>query len=97
MFCLQNNKGVFFTKGTTEDVLMHVSCHLVLAVNKTNCCPIRVTLLNATAPGIVPKGSSVEHVLDEILYSLSFLSLLTNLCLVMSVDFIYLYIYFFLS
>lgn len=36
-------KVFFFTKGTTEDVLMHVSCHLALAVNKSDCCLIRVT------------------------------------------------------
>lgn len=50
MFCLQNNKGVCFTKGTTEDVLMHVSCHLVFAVNKSDCCLIRVTPSECDSP-----------------------------------------------
>lgn len=57
MFCLQNNKGVFFTKGTTEDVFMPVSCRCVLAVNKTNCCLIRVTPSECDSP----RYSSLMH------------------------------------
>lgn len=79
MFCLQNNKGVFFTKGATEDVLMHVARHLTPAVNKSDCCLIRVTPSVMRQPQVwLPYEPSVEHVLDEIPSSLSFTALLMN-------------------
>lgn len=79
MFCLQNNKGVFFTKGATEDVLMHVARHLALAVNKSDCCLIRVTPSEMRQPQVwLPYEPSVEHVLDEMPSSLSFTALLMN-------------------
>lgn len=50
MFCLQNNKGVSFTKAITENVLKYFFCHLVLVVNKNNCCLIRVTPSKRDSP-----------------------------------------------
>lgn len=58
---------------------MHVVRHLVLAVNKSNCCLIRVTPLEMRQPQVwLPYEPSVEHVLDEMLSSLSFTALLMN-------------------